>query len=112
MYDARPTVNAGSRMCQATTQVHCKRESMTASSVIWPPKPLLPHVDSCQVNIQVVGGRTLGRRSDEFSALLHWRAGCAALRRGERRETRRDAEERVPDDPRLVLAGGGENVVG
>ena len=54
----------------------------------------------------------MGRRPGEFSALLHWRAGCAALRRDERCETRRDVEERVPDDPRLVLAGGGENVVG
>lgn len=54
----------------------------------------------------------MGRRPEEFSALLHWRAGCAALRRDEGRETRRDVEERVPDDPRLVLAGGGENVVG
>src|SRR5260370_34697893 len=31
MYDARPTVNAGRRMCRATTQTNWRRDSNTAS---------------------------------------------------------------------------------
>ena len=34
IYDASPIVKAGSRMCQAITQAHCKRDSRTGSSVM------------------------------------------------------------------------------
>src|SRR5579883_213366 len=34
MYEASPTVKAGSRMCQAITQAHCRRDSRTGSSAI------------------------------------------------------------------------------
>src|SRR5690348_10117972 len=37
IYDARPTVNAGSRMCQPITQAHCMRDRMTGSRCMLAP---------------------------------------------------------------------------
>src|SRR5262249_40994752 len=45
MEDASPTVKAGSRMCQAITQAHCRRDNRTGSSVmgqaVWTCQDLL-----------------------------------------------------------------------
>jgi hypothetical protein len=46
MYDASPTVNAGSRMCQAITQAHCKRDSKRdraswSNTLVCPPENIL-----------------------------------------------------------------------
>src|SRR6185437_10807134 len=34
MYEAKPTVNAGSKMCHAITHAHCRRDRKTASNAI------------------------------------------------------------------------------
>src|SRR5581483_2563767 len=69
IYEARPTVNAGSKMCSAMTHANCSRDNSSASSMAHPhgEVAIVPHVGPPLCAVQDRLGGAVGISISDFS---------------------------------------------